>query len=145
MEISEKHVILYQMEITVSYRISYMNNKEYTFDTEKHGHFCEGDTVLRNDGGLSSKALRGLYIWTFWSLVNGIRKYSEISKGNRNQRNTDYRMLKRECFKNILESLKEIDKFRYLFKLPNWEETKILNRIITKKEVETLIKSSPTK
>lgn len=54
-------------------------------------------------------------------------------------------MLKRECFKNILESLKEIDKFRYLFKLPNWEETNILNRVITKKEVETLIKSSPTK
>lgn len=42
-------------------------------------------------------------------------------------------MLKRECFKNILESLKEIDKFCYLFKLPNWEETKILNRVITKK------------
>lgn len=60
MEISEEHAILYQMEITVSYKISYMNNKEYIFDTEKHGNFCEGDTILRNDGGLNSKALRGL-------------------------------------------------------------------------------------
>lgn len=55
METSVVHIILYQMEITVSYRISYMNNKEYTFDTATHGSFYEG-----NYGGLNDKALRAL-------------------------------------------------------------------------------------